>query len=88
MLLYIWYGSVIIHVYQKSIRSLYFFLSLVNRQIIKYKNTFTIKYSLQKEYKSIGFVENVIQPITLPYDTPISMRLDIKEYLSQMALNW
>lgn len=38
-------------------------------------------------YKSIGFVENVIQPIILPYDTPISMRLDIKEYLSQMALN-
>lgn len=39
-------------------------------------------------YKSIGFVENVIQPIILPYDTPISMRLDIKEYLSQMAVNW
>ena len=25
-------------------------------------------------YRSFGFVENVIQPITLPYDTPISMR--------------
>lgn len=37
-------------------------------------------------YKSIGFVENVIQPIVLPYDTSISMRLDIKEYLSQLAL--
>ena len=37
-------------------------------------------------YKSIGFVENVIQPIVLPYDTPISMHLDIKEYLSQLAL--
>lgn len=36
-------------------------------------------------YKSIGFVENVIQPVVLPYDTPISMRLDLKEYLSQMA---
>ena len=38
-------------------------------------------------YRSFGFVENVIQPITLPYDTPISMRLDIKEYLSHMAFN-
>ncbi len=38
-------------------------------------------------YKSIGFVENIIQPVVLPYDTPISMRLDLKEYLSQVACN-
>ena len=38
-------------------------------------------------YRSFGFVENVIQPLTSPYDTPIRMRLDIKEYLSHMAFN-
>ena len=36
-------------------------------------------------YKSIGFVENIIQPVVLPYDTPVSMRLELKEYIAQMA---
>lgn len=34
-------------------------------------------------YKSIGFVENIIQPIVLPYDSPISMRLCLDEYLEK-----
>ena len=28
-------------------------------------------------YEAMGFVKNVIQPIILPYDTPISMRLGL-----------
>ena len=36
-------------------------------------------------YESIGFVRNMLQPITLPYDTPISMRLVLKDYLAQIG---
>lgn len=36
-------------------------------------------------YESIGFVKNMIQPIILPYDTPISMRLDLRKYLNQIG---
>lgn len=36
-------------------------------------------------YESIGFVKNMIQPITLPYDTPISMRLELKQYLTKIG---
>lgn len=32
-------------------------------------------------YESVGFVKNLIQPINLPYDTPISMRIGLEEYL-------
>lgn len=35
-------------------------------------------------YESLGFVKNTIQPIVLPYDTPISMRLEINSYLEEM----
>ncbi len=38
-------------------------------------------------YESIGFVKNMIQPINLPYDTPISMRLDLHKYLSQIGFS-
>ena len=36
-------------------------------------------------YESIGFVKNMIQPVNLPYDTSISMRLDLRKYLSQIG---
>ena len=36
-------------------------------------------------YESMGFVKNMIQPIVLPYDTPISMRLGLKEYIAQIG---
>ena len=32
-------------------------------------------------YERFGFEKNLIQPIELPYDSPISMRLWIDEYL-------
>lgn len=32
-------------------------------------------------YEAVGFVRNTIQPIQLPYDSPISMRLLLDEYL-------
>ena len=32
-------------------------------------------------YESVGFVKNLVQPIRLPYDTPISMRIGLEEYL-------
>ena len=35
-------------------------------------------------YESVGFVKNLIQPILLPYDTPISMRIGLEEYLERM----
>ena len=34
-------------------------------------------------YETMGFIKNVIQSIILPYDTPISMRLGIKDYLEK-----
>ena len=37
-------------------------------------------------YESLGFVKNMIQPIALPYDTPISMRLDLRKYLNQIGV--
>lgn len=36
-------------------------------------------------YESMGFVKNMIQPIVLSYDTPISMRLGLKEYIAQIG---
>lgn len=35
-------------------------------------------------YESVGFVKNLIQPIRLPYDTPISMRVGLEEYLERI----
>ena len=35
-------------------------------------------------YESVGFVKNLIQPIQLPYDTPISMRVGLEEYLERI----
>lgn len=37
-------------------------------------------------YESIGFVKNLIQPIVLPYDSPISMRISLDSYLETIAL--
>ena len=35
-------------------------------------------------YEKVGFVKNLVQPIILPYDLPISMRLGLDEYLERM----
>lgn len=35
-------------------------------------------------YESVGFVKNLVQPISLPYDTPISMRIGLEEYLERI----
>ena len=35
-------------------------------------------------YESVGFVRNLIQPIILSYDSPISMRLGLDAYLEKM----
>lgn len=36
-------------------------------------------------YTKFGFVRNLIQPIEIPYDSPISMRLWIDDYLEKTA---
>ena len=36
-------------------------------------------------YESVGFVRNLIQPITLQYDSPISMRMGLDLYLEKVA---
>ena len=36
-------------------------------------------------YESVGFIKNIIQPIQLPYDSPISMRLVLDDYLKKLA---
>ena len=36
-------------------------------------------------YESIGFVQNLIQPVTLPYDSPISMRIGLDSYLATIT---
>lgn len=36
-------------------------------------------------YEAIGFVQNLIQPVILPYDTPISMRMALDLYLERIA---
>ena len=36
-------------------------------------------------YESVGFVQNLIQPITLPYDSPISMRISLDSYLETIS---
>lgn len=36
-------------------------------------------------YESVGFVKNMVQPIVLPYDTPISMRIGLEEYLERVG---
>lgn len=36
-------------------------------------------------YEAIGFVRNSIQPIDLPYDSPISMRMGLDLYLERMV---
>lgn len=36
-------------------------------------------------YESFGFVKNLIQPIQKDYDSPISMRLALDEYLQKVA---
>ena len=37
-------------------------------------------------YESIGFIRNIIQPIELEYDSPISMRLAIGTYLAKINM--
>ncbi len=37
-------------------------------------------------YKRFGFIENLIQPVQLPYDSPISMRLVIDDYLAKLGI--
>ena len=37
-------------------------------------------------YESVGFVKNLLQPIVLPYDTPISMRIGLEEYLERVEM--
>lgn len=36
-------------------------------------------------YESVGFVRNLIQPVTLQYDSPISMRVGMDSYLEKIA---
>lgn len=36
-------------------------------------------------YESIGFVQNLIQPVILPYDSPISMRIGLDSYLETIT---
>jgi len=36
-------------------------------------------------YESIGFTQNLIQPVVLPYDSPISMRMGLDIYLEKIA---
>lgn len=36
-------------------------------------------------YESVGFVRNMVQPVVLPYDTPISMRIGLEEYLERQS---
>ena len=38
-------------------------------------------------YKQHGFVENIIQPVKLPFDSPISMRISLDDYLERIADN-
>lgn len=36
-------------------------------------------------YEAIGFVQNLIQPVVLPYDSPISMRMGLDLYLEKVG---
>lgn len=36
-------------------------------------------------YESVGFVRNLIQPVVLPYDSPVSMRMGLDSYLEKIA---
>ncbi len=36
-------------------------------------------------YETIGFVRNNIQPVMLPYDSPISMRISLDTYLEKVS---
>ena len=38
-------------------------------------------------YEQFGFVKNIIQPNEIPFDSPISMRLWIDEYLKKIAVD-
>ena len=38
-------------------------------------------------YESLGFVRNLIQPVTLPYDSPISMRLGLDAFMESLAVD-
>lgn len=38
-------------------------------------------------YESIGFTQNLIQPIALLYDSPISMRIKLDSYLERIAIS-
>lgn len=35
-------------------------------------------------YQSMGFVQNTIQPVVLPYDSPISMRIGLDDYMEMI----
>lgn len=36
-------------------------------------------------YESVGFVQNIIQPVKLPFDSPISMRISLDSYLETIT---
>lgn len=36
-------------------------------------------------YEAIGFVQNLVQPVVLPYDSPISMRMGLDLYLEKVG---
>ena len=36
-------------------------------------------------YRQHGFVENVIQPVKLSFDSPIGMRISLDDYLERIA---
>lgn len=38
-------------------------------------------------YEAIGFVQNLIQPVVLPYDSPISMRMGLDLYLEKVGVD-
>ena len=37
-------------------------------------------------YEAVGFVRNLIQPVVLPYDSPISMRICLDDYLKTFGV--
>lgn len=61
----------------------------ISQQVREYSGVVFLTLDCYKHresyYSRYGFVRNQIQPIELPYDSPISMRLWIDEYLKGIA---
>jgi len=61
----------------------------ISQQVREYSGVvfLTLDCYIHREsyYERFGFVKNQIQPIELPYDSPVSMRLWIDEYLKSIA---